>query len=172
MRLHGLLRVRLPDRGAGGAGRAPDGLTAQQPMNRAPAASATGAFLCFRRRVLAGESELPPDAIGGRYREVRPATTVLRAPATDRHSEDRVTYVITEPCIGTKDASCVAVCPVDCIYERDEQYVIHPDECIDCGACEPECPVTAIFPDGEVPPAWSHYIARNRELAEPAGSGS
>jgi ferredoxin len=55
-------------------------------------------------------------------------------------------YVITEPCIGTKDASCVEVCPVDCIYEGEDQYYIHPDECIDCGACEPECPVTAIFP--------------------------
>ena len=55
-------------------------------------------------------------------------------------------YVIAEPCIGTKDASCVEVCPVDCIYEGEDQYYIHPDECIDCGACEPECPVTAIFP--------------------------
>ena len=58
-----------------------------------------------------------------------------------------MTYVITEPCIGLKDASCVAVCPVDCIYstDQDEQYYIHPDECIDCGACEPECPVNAIY---------------------------
>ncbi len=45
-------------------------------------------------------------------------------------------YIITEPCIGTKDASCVEVCPVDCIYEGEDQYYIHPDECIDCGACE------------------------------------
>jgi ferredoxin len=66
-----------------------------------------------------------------------------------------MTYVITEPCIGTKDASCVEVCPVDCIYEADEQYYIHPDECIDCGACEPECPVQAIFPDTDVPPEWT-----------------
>ena len=57
-----------------------------------------------------------------------------------------MTYIIAEPCIGEKDASCVAVCPVDCIYEAENQYFIHPDECIDCGACEPECPVTAIFP--------------------------
>ncbi|HEU4558886.1 MAG TPA: ferredoxin, partial [Longimicrobium sp.] len=48
-------------------------------------------------------------------------------------------YVITEPCIGTKDGSCVEVCPVDCIYESEDQYYINPDECIDCGACEPEC---------------------------------
>jgi NAD-dependent dihydropyrimidine dehydrogenase PreA subunit len=54
-------------------------------------------------------------------------------------------YIIAEPCIGVKDASCVAVCPVDCIYEGEDQYYINPEECIDCGACEPECPVEAIF---------------------------
>ena len=50
-----------------------------------------------------------------------------------------MTYVIAEPCIGIKDRSCVDVCPVDCIYEGEDQLYIHPDECIDCGACEPEC---------------------------------
>lgn len=74
---------------------------------------------------------------------------------------NRLTYIITEPCIGTKDASCVEVCPVDCIYDAGEQYLIHPDECIDCGACEPECPVQAIFPDTDVPPEWSDYIEKN-----------
>lgn len=72
-----------------------------------------------------------------------------------------MTYVISEPCIGTKDASCVEVCPVDCIYEGEDQYYIHPDECIDCGACEPECPVTAIFPDMDVPDEWTSYIEKN-----------
>ena len=59
-----------------------------------------------------------------------------------------MTYIITEPCIGVKDASCVDVCPVDCIHTTDEdpQFYIDPEECIDCGACEPACPVTAIFP--------------------------
>jgi len=74
-----------------------------------------------------------------------------------------MTYVITEPCIETKDASCVEVCPVDCIYEAEDQYYIHPDECIDCGACEPECPVQAIFPDTDVPPEWTSYIAKNAD---------
>ena len=60
-------------------------------------------------------------------------------------------YVITEACKDTKDKSCVDVCPVDCIYEGPEMLYIHPDECIDCGACEPECPVTAIFPEEDVP---------------------
>ena len=71
-------------------------------------------------------------------------------------------YVIAEPCIGTKDASCVAVCPVDCLYEGDAQYSINPDECIDCGACEPECPVEAIFAEDSVPDQWQSFIAKNR----------
>ena len=60
-------------------------------------------------------------------------------------------YVITEPCIGTKDAACVAVCPVDCIYEGNRMLYIHPDECVDCGACEPVCPVEAIYYEDDVP---------------------
>ncbi|HWO93352.1 MAG TPA: ferredoxin family protein [Dehalococcoidia bacterium] len=64
-----------------------------------------------------------------------------------------MTYVITQPCIGTKDASCVEVCPVDCIHSEDEDaiYYIDPAECIDCGACEPVCPVTAIFAEDDMP---------------------
>jgi NAD-dependent dihydropyrimidine dehydrogenase PreA subunit len=80
-------------------------------------------------------------------------------------------YVITEPCINVKDASCVDVCPVDCIHpRRDEpafatapQLYIDPDECIDCGACEPECPVSAIFPEDDVPAEWHDFIALNAE---------
>ena len=68
-------------------------------------------------------------------------------------------YVITEACISVKDKSCVDVCPVDCIYEGPEQLYIHPDECIDCGACEPECPVTAIFPEEDVPVQLKSFIA-------------
>ena len=70
-------------------------------------------------------------------------------------------YIIAEPCIGTKDASCVAVCPVDCIYEGDDQYYINPDECIDCGACEPECPVEAIFPEDALPEKWEPFVKIN-----------
>ena len=65
-------------------------------------------------------------------------------------------YVITQPCIDVKDKSCVDVCPVSCIYidsdDLDRKLYIHPDECIDCGACEPECPVNAIFEGSAVPP--------------------
>ena len=73
-------------------------------------------------------------------------------------------YIIAEPCIGVKDASCVDVCPVNCIYTSDdaEQYYINPDECIDCAACEVACPVTAIFFDEDVPAEWRAYIEINR----------
>jgi len=74
-----------------------------------------------------------------------------------------MTYIIAQPCIGTKDSSCVDVCPVDCIYEGEDMFYIHPEECIDCGACVPECPVEAIFPDDEVPSEWSSFIAKNYE---------
>jgi ferredoxin len=75
-----------------------------------------------------------------------------------------MTYVIAEPCIGVKDRSCVDVCPVDCIYEGEDQLYIHPDECIDCGACVPECPVSAIFVEEEVPAEWAAFIAKNRDV--------
>ncbi len=56
-----------------------------------------------------------------------------------------MTYVIAEPCIDVLDRACVEECPVDCIYEGDRALYIHPDECVDCGACEPACPVEAIY---------------------------
>ena len=60
-----------------------------------------------------------------------------------------MTYVVTEACIKCKYQDCVEVCPVDCFYEGENMLVIHPDECIDCGVCEPECPTEAILPDTE-----------------------
>ena len=60
-----------------------------------------------------------------------------------------MTYVVTEACIKCKYMDCVEVCPVDCFYEGENMLVIHPDECIDCGVCEPECPAEAIVPDSE-----------------------
>ena len=75
-----------------------------------------------------------------------------------------MTYIITEPCIDVKDKSCVDVCPVDCIHEVDRMLVIDPEECIDCGACEPECPVTAIFPEEDVPAEWKSFIAKNKDF--------
>lgn len=72
-----------------------------------------------------------------------------------------MTYVIAEPCIDVKDRACVDVCPVDCIHEVDRILVIDPDECIDCGACEPECPVEAIFPEDALPQKWEEFTAIN-----------
>jgi ferredoxin len=63
--------------------------------------------------------------------------------------EQAMTYVVTEKCIKCKYMDCVEVCPVDCFYEGSNMLVIHPDECIDCGVCEPECPAEAIKPDTE-----------------------
>lgn len=83
-------------------------------------------------------------------------------------------YVIAEPCIGSKDASCVKVCPVDCIHpgpgEPDfaaaEQLYIDPDECIDCDACVGECPVGAIYPETHLPEEWQRFAALNRDHYE------
>ena len=83
-------------------------------------------------------------------------------------------YVIAEPCIGVKDTACVDACPVDCIHpRRDEasfeaQRMLHidPVECIDCGACVPVCPVSAIFAESDLPDGWSEYAEVNRSHYE------
>jgi len=92
-----------------------------------------------------------------------------------------MTYVITKPCIGTKDRSCVEVCPVDCFYDikkkkyndkygvapkEEDDYgmlSIHPDECINCGACETECPVEAIYEDTGVPEEYEEFVKINED---------
>ncbi len=80
-----------------------------------------------------------------------------------------MSFVIVEPCQGCKDQACVAVCPMDCIREGSlteegrvyDQLFIDPNQCIDCGLCEAECPVDAIFAEDEVPTQWSRYIGIN-----------
>ncbi len=74
-------------------------------------------------------------------------------------------FVVTEPCIKCKYTDCVSVCPVACFKEGANMVVIDPDECIDCGVCVDECPVTAIFPEEEVPDKWKDYTALNARLA-------
>ena len=82
-----------------------------------------------------------------------------------------MTYVINEPCIGEKDASCTEVCPVDCIhpapdepgFEETDQLYIDPDECIDCDACVEACPLDAITAEDAVPGEWFNYIAKNAD---------
>ena len=72
-------------------------------------------------------------------------------------------YVIAEPCIDVKDKACVDECPVDCIYEGPRMLYIQPDECVDCDACVPVCPVTAIFPEDDLPGEWRPFAAVNSE---------
>jgi len=74
-----------------------------------------------------------------------------------------MTYVVTDNCIKCKYTDCVEVCPVDCFYEGENFLVIHPDECIDCGVCEPECPAEAIKPDTE--PGLDKWLKINTEYA-------
>ena len=83
-------------------------------------------------------------------------------------------YVIAEPCIDTKDNSCVEVCPVDCIhptpdepdYDPVEQLYIDPEECIDCDACVEACPVDACFAEDQLPDEWQNFIADQRRLLQ------
>src|SRR5579885_3798691 len=82
---------------------------------------------------------------------------------------DNMAYVIAEPCIGTKDTACVDACPVDCIHPKKdeakfadaEMLYIDPVECIDCGACVPVCPVSAIFAQDDLPEKWNEFTAKN-----------
>lgn len=94
-----------------------------------------------------------------------------------------MSYIIAEPCVSVCDTACVDVCPVDCIHgpidkegrgeevkgmsdedKNGKQLYIDPDECIDCGACEPECPVQAIFEESEVPSEWKDFVKRNYDF--------
>ncbi len=72
-----------------------------------------------------------------------------------------MTYVIGLPCVDLKDRACVDECPVDCIYEGGRSLYIHPDECVDCGACEPVCPVEAIYYEDDLPESLQPYLADN-----------
>ncbi|TXS41783.1 ferredoxin family protein [Streptomyces sp. or43] len=81
-----------------------------------------------------------------------------------------MTYVIAQPCVDIKDRACVTECPVDCIYEGSRTLYIHPAECVDCHACEPVCPVEAIFHEDDLPRHWAHYLAVNGEYFETRGS--
>ena len=74
-------------------------------------------------------------------------------------------FIVTEPCIKCKYTDCVDVCPVACFHEGENMLVIDPEECIDCGVCVDECPVTAIFSEDEVPEKWNDYIELNAKLA-------
>lgn len=75
-------------------------------------------------------------------------------------------FVVAEPCINCKFTDCVDVCPVDCFYEGQNFLAINPDECIDCGACVPECPVEAIYDEDELPEKWEKYKDINAKRSQ------
>jgi NAD-dependent dihydropyrimidine dehydrogenase PreA subunit len=106
----------------------------------------------------------------------RPRTPrLLTAAHIEQYMEETsVTYTIAEPCVDIKDKACIEECPVDCIYEGARMLYIHPDECVDCGACEPVCPVEAIYYEDDVPDQWSQYTQINAdffaELGSPGGA--
>jgi NAD-dependent dihydropyrimidine dehydrogenase PreA subunit len=87
-----------------------------------------------------------------------------------------VTYIITQGCVDLLDKTCIAECPVDCIYEGERMMYIHPDECVDCGACEPVCPVNAIFFEDDLPRESQVFHRVNVEfftyLGSPGGASS
>ena len=74
-----------------------------------------------------------------------------------------MTHVVAQPCVGCRYTDCVVVCPVECFYEGEKMLYIHPDECIDCGVCEPECPAEAIKPDTES--GLDSWLELNRKYA-------
>lgn len=77
-----------------------------------------------------------------------------------------MTFVVTAPCFGCKYTDCVVVCPMDCFREGATMLYIDPDDCIDCGACVPECPVEAIFYEDDVPPDWREFTELNATMAK------
>ena len=81
-----------------------------------------------------------------------------------------MTYVVTSPCIDVKDQSCIPVCPVDCIYEGGRMMYIHPDECIECGACEAACPVSAIWYSEDLTADGDEFLAANASFFDRIGS--
>jgi NAD-dependent dihydropyrimidine dehydrogenase PreA subunit len=87
-----------------------------------------------------------------------------------------VTYTITEACVDIKDKSCIDECPVDCIYEGERMLYIHPDECVDCGACEPVCPVEAIYYEDDLAEESARYTQINAdffvEMGSPGGASN
>ena len=81
-----------------------------------------------------------------------------------------MTYIITQPCVDVKDLACVEECPVDCIYEGNRMLYIQPDECVDCGACEPVCPTEAIYYEDDLPDDQQEWLDINTRFFDDLGS--
>ena len=115
------------------------------------------------------ERRLRPSARGHATGPIDRSTTRIGS-VGDENGEAPMTYVIALPCVDLKDKACIEECPVDCIYEGERMLYIHPDECVDCGACEPVCPVEAIYYEDDVPAEWTDYTAANAEFFNELGS--
>jgi ferredoxin len=105
--------------------------------------------------------------------EAAPATEPPYCDSSRDQNDDRsppVTYIIAQTCVDVLDKACIEECPVDCIYEGERMLYIHPDECVDCGACEPVCPVEAIYYEDDVPEQWKEYYKVNVDFFEDLGS--
>jgi ferredoxin len=98
-------------------------------------------------------------------RTARRWTVLSEGSASRKEKFLNMTHVVAEPCFGCKYTDCVVVCPVECFYEGEKILYIHPDECIDCEACVPECPVEAIFHEDNLPEQWKDFTALNAEMA-------
>jgi NAD-dependent dihydropyrimidine dehydrogenase PreA subunit len=109
----------------------------------------------------------PLRPVGRRGRAVTGPGAAGRTRTTE---EFHVTYIIAQPCVDVLDRACIEECPVDCIYEGERMLYIHPDECVDCGACEPVCPVEAIYYEDDVPDQWKEYYKVNVDFFEDLGS--
>jgi NAD-dependent dihydropyrimidine dehydrogenase PreA subunit len=106
----------------------------------------------------------------GFERDTRLCAAAASELETSTIGRNRMTYVIAQPCVDLKDRACVDECPVDCIYEGKRMLYIHPDECVDCGACEPVCPVEAIFYEDDTPEQWKEYYNANVDFFNDLGS--
>ena len=107
---------------------------------------------------------------GGNDRDTWGSRTAECTRARTEEENADVTYIIAQPCVDVLDKACIEECPVDCIYEGERMLYIHPDECVDCGACEPVCPVEAIFYEDDVPDQWKDYYKANVEFFDDLGS--
>ena len=126
-----------------------------------PERCSTRFFSCARPAAM---SHTAPIARGG------PPRVILVRHEKARGGGPSVTYVIAEPCVDLLDKACIEECPVDCIYEGARMLYIHPDECVDCGACEPVCPVEAIYYEDDVKEEWAAYTKANVDFFDELGS--
>ena len=130
--------------------------------------AANGRKVPFRCNTGCGWGKIALSCTGGGILARMCGSVEFRTAQGDRES---MAYVIAEPCIGTKDTACVDACPVDCIHPKkdeeafasEEMLYIDPVECIDCGACVPVCPVSAIFVLDDLPEKWKAFTERNAQ---------